>query len=61
MISTKKKKKRASQAEGSFQCLPVIDALGFIKIHKALDIAERSKESGMGSKPPSLLRDCMGT
>lgn len=57
MIATKK---RASQAEGSFQCLPVVDALGFIKIHKSLEIAEYSKESGMGSKPPSILRDCIG-
>lgn len=49
MIATKK---RASQAEGSFQCLPVVDTLGFIKIHKALEMAERSKEDGVGSKPP---------
>lgn len=45
-------KERASQAEGSFQCLPVADTLGFIKIQKALEMAARSKESGMGSKPP---------
>lgn len=45
-------KERASQAEGSFQCLPVADTLGFIKFQKALKVAERSKESGMGSKPP---------
>lgn len=60
MISTKKKKKEQVKLRASFNALPVIDALGFIKIHKALDIAERSKESGMGSKPPSVLRDCMG-
>lgn len=57
MIATKK---RASQAEGSFQCLPVVDALGFIRMHMALERAERSKENGMGSKPPSILRDCIG-
>ena len=54
-------KKRASQVEGNFKCLPAVDALGFIKIHRplqSLEIAERSKENGTGSKPPSILRDC---
>lgn len=51
-------KKRASQAEGSFKCLPAVGALGFIKIHRplrSLEVAERRKENGTGSL---ILRDC---
>lgn len=55
-------KKRASQVEGSFKCLPGVDALRFIKTHRplrSLEISERSKENETGSKPPEILRDCM--
>ena len=33
-FETVTERKRASQIEGSFKCLPVVDALGFIKIHR---------------------------
>lgn len=51
----------SKQVEGSFKCLPAADVWGFIKLHRplgSLEIAERSKENGMGSKPPLILGDC---
>lgn len=51
----------SKQVEGSFKCLPAADAVGFIKLHRplgSLEIAQRSKENGMGSKLLLILRDC---
>lgn len=54
-------KKRASQVGSRFKFLPAIGALEFIKIRRLLqsvEIAERGKEDEMGSKTPSILRNC---